>query len=212
MQMNERKIIIEHVLENKENLEMALDIISLTPEIHSCIIKTFLGELKVFICEELDKLDMSQWKWETELYNKPYGGKKNRIFGVSSKFGVLQEPVGIALAGKPPNGSFDIGVFSSPTNELCNEPMKEYLQSHLKTVFKSGRYWESESEIWIWYQSLKKPSDDWDYTDWTNKHTLIKMQTETDRVVKHIGNHLLDIIKEVKSVIDARVEQNPATL
>ena len=77
MQTSEReKIIIEHVLENEKNLDVALDIISLTPEIHSCIIKTFLGELKVFICEELDKLDMSQWKWETELYNNPYGEEK----------------------------------------------------------------------------------------------------------------------------------------
>ena len=136
-------------------------------------------------------------------------GKKNRIFGVSSKFGVLQEPVGIALAGKPPNGSFDIGVFSSPTNELCNEPMKEYLQSHLNEVFRSGRYWESESEIWIWYHSLK--FSNWDYAYWAHKDTLIKMHTDSKHVVKDIGNYLRDIIKEVKSVIDARVEQNPTT-
>ena len=96
MPTNERDIIIEHVLDldNKENLEVALDIISMTQEIRSRIIKTFLGELKVFICEELDKLDMSQWKWETELCADPYG-KNSHSFGVSSKFGVLQ--VGILL-------------------------------------------------------------------------------------------------------------------
>ena len=67
MQMNERKIIIDHVLENKENLGMALDIISMTQKIRERIIQSFLGKLKKVICEELD---MSQWDLEKELWRR----------------------------------------------------------------------------------------------------------------------------------------------
>ena len=124
------KIIIEHVLDldNKENLEMALDIISMTQKIRKEIIKSFLKKLEGFICGELD---MSQWVLETELYDEPYG-KNSHSFGVSSKFGVLQEPVGILLKGSATLKSLYIGVFSSPTNELSNESM-----NHLRSCFKN---------------------------------------------------------------------------
>ncbi len=81
MQMNEGEIIIEHVLENEENLEMALDIISMSQEIRERIIKTFLEKLKGFIC---GKLDMSQWDFKQDLYDNP-GGKRYRKFGVSKE-------------------------------------------------------------------------------------------------------------------------------
>ena len=203
MQMNEREIIIDHVLKNKENLGMALDIISMTQEIRERIIQSFLGKLKKVICEELD---MSQWDLETELCDEPYG-KNSYSFGVSSKFGVLQEPVGILLKGSATLKSLYIGVFSSPTNELFNESMN-HLRSRLDEECGSGRSWEDKTEIWIWYQYLKSPN--WNYTDWSNKDTLIKMHTEIDRVVKDIGNHLLRIIKVAKPVIEEWVNQNPS--
>ena len=198
MQMNEREIIIDHVLENKENLGMALDIISMTQEIRERIIQSFLGKLKKVICEEPD---MSQWDLETELCDEPYG--KN-----SHSFGVLQEPVGILLKGSATLKSLYIGVFSSPTNELSNESMN-HLRSRLDEECGSGRSWKDETEIWIWYQPLK--SSNWDYADWTNKDTLIKMHTETDRVVEDIGNNLLRIIEVAKPVIEEWGQQNPPT-
>ena len=160
-----------------------------------------MGELKVFICEELDKLDMSQWKWETELCADPYG-KNSHSFGVSSKFGV-----GILLKGSATLKSLYIGVFSSRTNELSNESMN-HLKSRLDEECGSGRSWEDETEIWIWYQSLKLPNRD--YTDWTNKDTLIEMHTYPKRVAKAIGNHLLEIIEVAKPEIEKWVKQNPS--
>ncbi|MDE2724381.1 MAG: hypothetical protein OXI59_13490 [Gemmatimonadota bacterium] len=207
MQTDEKtKIIIEHVLgkKKKENLEVALDIIDLTQDIREEIIKPFLEKLQGFICEELN---MSQWKWETELYDQPYGGKKHRSFGVSSKFGVLPGPVGISLSGNPTGNNLYIGVFSSPTNELFNESMS-HLGKMLDGVFKPESSWKSN--WWIWQQYLKSPPD-WDYADWTNKDTLIKMHTDRKRVAKDIGKHLLRIIEEVKSVIDKWGQQNSPT-
>lgn len=208
MQMDEREnIIIKYVLEEKKNLKMALDIIDLTEKIRGQIIQSFLGKLKKVICEKLDeKFDMSQWDLETELCDEPYG-KNSHSFGVSSKSGVLQKPVGILLKGSATLKSLYIGVFSSPTNELFNESMN-HLKSQLNEKCEPGKYWKGEKEIWIWYQSLKKPSDNWDYENWTHKDTLIKMHTDPDCVVKHIGNRLIEIIKVAQPVIDEWVKEN----
>ncbi len=198
----ETEIIMDHVFknnENNENLKVALDIISRTQEIRSRIIKPFLEKLKSFICEELD---MSQWDWETKL-NKPLEGK--RRFGVSSKFGVLKEPVGILLKGYRAD-DFYIGVCSPPANISVNNSM--ILRNQLtQELGASGPPWETKSELWIWYQPLSFSNRD--YTDWTNKHTLIKMHTDPDRVVEDIGNHLLRIINVAKPEIEKWVRQNP---
>ncbi len=42
MQTNKEEIIIKHVLKNKENLKMALDIIFLRQKIRERIVKTYL--------------------------------------------------------------------------------------------------------------------------------------------------------------------------
>ena len=190
----ETEIIMDHVFknnENNENLKVALDIISRTQEIRSRIIKPFLEKLKSFICEELD---MSQWGWETELYCKPYGGNNYR------RFGVLQESVSISLSANPMGNDLYIGVFSS--NQLCNN-LIDRLKRKLDAVFRQGN-----SDDWgVWYQPLSFSNRD--YTDWTNKHTLIKMHTDPDRVVEDIGNHLLRIIEVAKPEIEEWVKQNP---
>ena len=199
MQTNRREIV-EHVL---ENLDVALDIMDLTQEIRERIIKTFLEKLKGFICKGFTckKLDMSQWKWETGLCDNPYG--KNYIsLGVSSKFDVLPEPVYIVLQKQ----SKDLSnlIIKVITDSESNALMR-YLSCKLGEELEK----DTRSEEWIWCQSRK--SSNWDYADWTNKDTLIKMHTERCRVVKDIGNHLLRIIKVSKPVIEEWVEQNPAS-
>ncbi len=194
----ETKIIMKHVFKDNENLEMALDIISMSQEIRERIIKTFLEKLKGFIYK---KLDMSQWKWETGLCDNPYG--KNYIsLGVSSKFDVLPEPVYIVLQKQ----SKDLSnlIIKVITDSESNALMR-YLSCKLGEELEK----DTRSEEWIWCQSRK--SSNWDYADWTNKDTLIKMHTERCRVVKDIGNHLLRIIKVSKPVIEEWVEQNPAS-
>lgn len=195
---NKGEIIIEHALKNKKNLEMTLDIIFAGYELRQRIVKTFLKELKGFICK---KLDMSQWGWKTELCDKPYGGNKYRIFGVASKFGVLDKSVFISLSGNPTGNNIYIGVFTN--NELFYKSMNR-LKSRLDNEFGPVK---SEASWWFWYQSLESPNC-WDYTDWTNKDTLIKMHTERCRVVKDVGNHLLRIINVAKPEIEKWVQKN----
>lgn len=209
MQTDEKeKIIMEHVLgeKKKENLEMALDIISMTQKIREEIIKTFLKELKGFIYRQPA---MSQWDWKKELYKKPYGGNSHRSFGVCSKFNGLPEPVDISLLGNPTGNNLYIGVFSSPKNELFNNSVD--LSQLIIKFGASENCYKTESKIWLWYQSLKSPekSPDWNYADWTNKDILIEMHTNPKRVVKNIGKHLLRIIEVAKPVIEEWVEQNP---
>ena len=202
MQTNEREteIIMKHVLKNEENLGVALDIIN--QKIRERIIKTFLGKLKGFICKGFicKKLDMSQWDWETGLCDKPY--EANFLgFGVSRKFDVLNEPVYIQLQNQAKDlSNHIIGVCSAESNALM-----QHFSSKLDEKLGKGK----ANNWWIWFQPLKSPN--WDYTDWNNKDTLIKMHFDSERTVKDIGNHLLRIIEVAKPMIEEWVEQNPPT-
>ena len=196
---NER-IITEHALKNEENLEMTLDIISMSQEIHERIIKTFLEKLKDFICKGFicKKLDMSQWVFNKELYNNQ--GKRYRKFGVSRK--ALE--INVILEDRSTYYSdLIIGVHSEYVES--QEHLRKQLNRKLNKTLEKGN---GSNSWWIWYQSLKKPSDDWDYIDWNNKDTLVKMHSNPDCVVKHIGNRLLEIIKVAKPVIEEWVEKN----
>ena len=184
MQMNEGEIIIEHVLENEENLEVALDIISMAQEIRERIIKTFLKNLEGFICK---KLDMSQWDLKKEL---GYTSHRN----ISLSFGVSNQNGPISILLQSYGKYLYIGVFSSPNIWSS----MNHLSSKLKKKLEKGE----SSKWWIWYQPLKSPS--WNYKEWTNKDTLIKMHTDPDpeRVVENIGNRLLEIIEVAKPEIE----------
>ena len=183
-----------------ENLEMALDIIS-TP-IREQIIKIFLNKLKGFICKNHDML---QWDWgKKDLYDKPYGGREYRSFGVSSKFGVLPKPVRISLLGNTTGNELYIVVFSPSTDKSFNKSLRKEMNEELRPEKYWGECWKG-----IWSQSLQSPNC-WDYKDWTHKDTLIKMHTETDRVVEDIGNHLLRVIKVAEHEIEKWVQQNPS--
>ncbi len=196
MQTDEKeKIIMEHVLgkKKKENLEMALDIISMTQKIRKDIIKSFLEKLKGFICKKLDmsQLDMSQWDWKTELDYTSHGNI-SLSFGVSNQ----DEPISILLQsyGKV----IYIGVFTDNSMNC--------LKNRLDNKFGPGK---SEAPWWFWYQPLKSSNRE-DYADWTHKDTLIKMHTNPDCVVKDIGNRLCEIIEVAKPVIEEWVDQNPS--
>ncbi len=195
MQTNKREteIIMEHVLKNEENLGVALDIIN--QKIRERIIKTFLGKLKGFICK---KLDMSQWDWETGLCAKPY--EANFLsFGVSRKFDVLNEPVNIVLQNQAKDlSNHIIGVGGSSG---FNTSMK-HLSSKLDEKLEKGK----ANSQWIWFQPLK--SSNWDYSNWNDKDTLIKMHFDSEHAVKDIGNHLLRIIEVAKPEIEKWVKKN----
>ena len=205
------RMIIEHALENEKNLEMTLDIISAGDELRERIIKPFLKELQVFICKKLDmsQLDMSQWEWETELYDKPFEGNKYHSFGIKfdqepfDQEPFDQEPIVISLLGNPTGNNLDIYIAVLTTNQLFHKSRD--LRCKLDKTFGKGDEPNEQWKRWFWSQPLK-PS----YADWYSKGTLIEMRTETDRVVKDIGKRLLEIIKVAKPEIEKWVKQNPS--
>ncbi len=202
----ETKIIMEHVFKkdkNNENLEVALDIISRAQKIRRRIIKPFLKKLQDYICKELDmsQLDMSQWKWETELCDKPFEGNNYHSFGVYIKF--EKEPVFISLSGNPAGNNLEIYIAVHTDNQLFHESMN-CLRIMLDKVFGPGSS-ESNGRWFWWSPSLKKSSN---YADWYNKDTLIEMHTDHDCVVKDIGDHLFRIIEVAQPVIDQWVKKN----
>ncbi len=195
MPMSEREIIIEHALENEENLAMVLDIISVGYEPHQQIIETFLKKLEVFIDKKLD-ISQSQWKFNRELYDNP-PGSRYRKFGVSEK----TKKINVILEDRSTYYSdLIIGVHSEYV-ESQEHLLRKHLNRKLNKTLGKGN---GPNHWWIWYQSLK--SSNWDYTDWNNKDTLIKMHTETDAVVQDIGKHLLRIIEVARPVIEEWVK------
>ena len=191
---NER-IIIEHALKNKKNLEMTLDIISAENELSERIIKPVLEKLKDFICKGFicKKLDMSQWDLKKKL-GYTSRGNISLSFGVSNQNG----PISILLQSY---GKYlYIGVFSSPNIWSS----MNHLSCKLNKKLGKGE----SSEWWIWYQPLECSKRN--YTEWRNKDTLIKMHTDPDCVVEDIGNHLLRIIEVAKPEIEEWVKQNPS--
>ena len=97
MQTNEREIIIEHALEDDKNLEIALDIISMTQEIRERITNNVFEKLQVFL-KKKKELTESQFEWDFEA-----------LGGVTSKSEDLPK-VGIHIAGTEKDKF--IGIFS----------------------------------------------------------------------------------------------------
>ena len=135
---------------------------------------------------------MSQWEWETELYDKPFEGNNYHSFGI--KFG--QEPIVISLSGNPTGNNLYIYIAVLTTNQCFHKSMN-HLWSRLGSGDKPDNKW------WFWSQFLKSS----DYADWYNKDTLIKMHTDPCCVVEDIGNRLLEIIKVAKPEIEKWVQQ-----
>ena len=185
MEISERDIMLNHILENEKNLEIAQDIMSMAQQIRDLIINNFWDELNVFIKARLDR---SQWDFQ-------------ELWDVTSKSLPLKK-VSIGLAGTigRVNEQF-IGIHVKDESLEPSSPTWNLLKSKLEEKLKEG--YDRKNEHWIW----KTP--DWEYKDWTDKDTLIKMHTKTDRVVTDIGKYLLKIIEVAEPVIDEWAKENP---
>ena len=177
---NKGEIIIEHALKNEENLEMTLDIIFAGYELRGRIIDDFLEKLQVFIKKELD---MSRWDFQ-------------EYWDVTSK-SLPKVKIGICRNPHRDNKQF-IGIHVGSLKPLS--PKWYRLKSKLEAKLKEG--YDRKNQHWIW------KTRDWEYKDWTDKDTLIKMHTETNCVVKEIGEYFLKICGEAELVIDKWVKEN----
>ena len=216
------RIIIEHALENEKNLAMVLDIIFAGPELRQRIIKPFLKQLQCFIEKELD---MSQWDFEwgdkfkddpSIIFKDPYRNEDSIIFRVSKETwrekGGPQYSVGIR--SRHEGKAVEIGAFFNVDNRnVDNRSLRDELDEKLEINREPNnlpdgwikRLYSSDPNGW----NYKNDPDSWNYANWRDTDTLVKMSTETDRVVNVVGEHLIDILKGAEPVIDEWVKENP---
>lgn len=190
MEISERDIMLNHILENEKNLEIALDIISADSDLRQRITNNFREKLQVFL-KNKKELTESQFKWQFE-----WEGDFQEVLGVRSKAEDLPE-VRIWITG-PKTDRLFIGIYVESLEPLSK---KWYLlKSKLEDKLEQGG--DRKNQHWIW------KTRDWEYTDWTDKDTLIKMHIETDCVVEEIGEYFLEIVIKAESVIDEWVKEN----
>ena len=183
MAISERDIMLNHIPENEKNLEIARDIISTDSALRERIVKTFMKKLEDFIEE---KLDMSQWIFETE--DDPFLQDPRTIFLLSKQ--AWQRRYAIGLRGRYGAVFVAIGVHKAGENT----PSTEDLKSELDEKFEIG----TSNSSWVWL-----PEDylsNWEYKNWEDPDTLIKMHR--GEAVKDVGDRFLEIVRVAESVID----------
>lgn len=151
----ERKIIVDHALQNEESLSIALDIVNSFDEIRKRVIGTFLMKL-----EELLKSNLQNgWTIRMDIKENPF----ERYTGVQLSKGLWSGKYEIGFqAGKYGAKDFYIGV----SKVVEKHPHIARLYEELNTNFGQG----STEPWWVWWRSLDYP-----YLDWDNADTLLKM-------------------------------------
>ena len=190
-----KRRIIEHALENEKNLAMTLDIIFSGPELSQRIAMKFLKELEGFVRKELE--ESRQWD-DFKLGDNPYKSHRPIIFSVSKKKWGEQYRVGIQ-SGYSGRG-VEIGAVFSDNHSLLRDELDEKLEIKREPNSLPGG--------WIKRLYSSDP-DNWNYENWCDTDTLVKMSTETGCVVKNVGEHLIKILKGSEPVIDKWIEENP---
>ena len=200
----EQRIIIEHALKNEENLAMTLDIIAAQNELHEQIIKPFLEKLEGFVCEKLKESRL----WDDfKLGDNPFKSHRPIIFSVSKKKWGEQYRVGIQ-SGYSGRG-VEIGAVFSDNHSSLRDELDEKLEIKREPNSLPGgwikRLYSSDPDSW----NNKKDPNNWNYENWCDTDTLVKMSTETGCVVKNVGEHLIKILKGAEPVIDKWIEEHP---
>ena len=199
---SERKMIVEHALENKENLEIALDINSaFKGELHGQIIIGFLNKLENFVLDELQQQrpDASkEWCINNDgLRQHPRKRDEQFSFGKVSwgnRHGVILSPADYDAC------AFAMGVWTKDTPKpIFNEEDRLRKKLTDQTAKFDGikvepTEWTDkwrEDKHWVWHCCLKSP-----YRNWNTKEALIKLQND-EKTVHDLGSALVKIIKAI---------------
>lgn len=186
---SEREIILEHALENENNLKMTLDIAFVYPDLRRRIIVAFLEKLDRFVRQQLDE---SQWNLNSELHANPF--KKYAGFFVAKK--AWAERYQVRLSAEKSGARYMIIGVAKEAETL---PSIEGLKQELDTQIRQA----TASSWWDWYHQLEHP-----YGDWDNKDALIKMYDGA--AVDALGNYFIRIVSVAAPTIDRHVSSMPA--
>ena len=192
---SERKMIVEHALENKENLEIALDVNSaFNGKLNEEIIRGFLNKLEEFVLLRQD-LDASK-KWcvnNDHLRQHPLKERKLFSFGKESwgdHHGVVLEPASDNAC------NFAMGVWkNNDPKPIFNEEdrLREKLTDLTADFANIGmKPSEWNDEWWVWHSCLTKAP----YQHWNTKEALIKLHND-EKTVHDLGSALVKIIKAI---------------
>lgn len=180
--ISERKMIVAHALENKENLKMALDVGSVYDDLRKQLITGFSTQLKE--CLE-SHLDMTEWKCiDDGAVENPLGPPNNNSLGFAKESWNGEYGIGIQPEKQ---GTIICGVYCGEQNS-GGFPIKDLEERLLKRTGKMG----SSDTYWIWRHTLN------------NDDLLIKMYT--GEAVTEFAELIKEIIEVAAPVIDKHVK------
>ncbi len=192
----ERNVIVEHALENKENLKTTLDICFIFDELREQIIREFLKELKECLKKHLDSPeyeyirkwpDEGQWEDECSLLKKyEFFGFRKRSWRPRCHIGIEQQPKGDIVYGVRKERGFQ-------------EDIPDLRETIDDKTGMSGK----KSDWWEWYIEWKGR-----YGNWKTKEALINIKYEEEEAVKEIVNKLIILLRVAGPIIDREVGRN----
>ncbi len=199
----EKNVIVKHAMENKENLEMTLDICFILDELRERI-REFQTKFKERLRQHLDRseykpicsvcdrtiqehLDRSKglWEYECEIFEKcvfcGFGKESWKRIGIEG-IGISQEP----------NGDIIYGVHK-------NRPSEEYRSCLKRTIDERTDMSGKTSNWWEWYIKWEGR-----YGNWKTKEALIDIGYD-EEAVKQIVDQLMLILEVAESIIEKEV-------
>lgn len=191
-----RESILEHALENKENLATTLDIVFAFDPLCERIISDFLLKLETFVLNKLGQ-DSDGWDVNNDksLLDCPLGKDNHLSFGrVSWK---KQYFVGVQPL-KSDACDVIVGVWYDKGTKT-NVPRRDLSRLREKLNLSLGVGKQKEiGEEWAWCRYLDAP-----YRNWNTKETLIELRE--DRAVEYLGTYLVKIMKKAAPIINEHV-------
>jgi predicted nucleotidyltransferase len=180
-----QQIIIDYAFENKDNAEIALQIIyRCQNEIRKKIIINFLNALEEALRDVFPK---SEWRVENSLRENVLGRYRGVYFakgqdGETYKIGFYPDQDGPK--------AFIIGIVKPPQAQ----PIPN-LKAAVDASYRPG---QANAE-WEWYRGI----DD-GYGDWNNEETLMRLYRQ-DEAIKYFRDHLARLKEIASPFIDGAV-------
>lgn len=202
---NEKKIILEHALEEKY-LETALDINSaFNGNLHGQVIVGFLNKLEKSVLAKLkQRSDGLEWVTiiDTNHRNlREFPLKQYQRFGFGKtswemRFGVALEPQDV--------NAHDVimGVWRKYNQSTKEGAPRFQPEDRLRAILNDRTERTGEhNDWWEWYSYLNEP-----YRSWGTDHNrTIRLKLQEDEAVEHVGKELVQIIKVAAPIIDEHV-------